>query len=367
MDLPVLQRLITCQNRPLVEYWWWMLPQGESLFTISMAEKEPEQESATWLITEQTQAAQSIPEPGADLICGMQIHFPPESPPWSLHLLRRSHPTAWILRSRPEIFLLQCTRLTSWSHLLCWFRLVPWIRRCYWCRPPPRLCPRRLLRAAPQFRLGLPLHQLHMRLSPRLHLGAHVSTLACQPVGFAPALRSPDFNVVRQPWDSFGSLVSPNQPQSVFALPQSRISGSPAIPRPSSPSALPGFSFPPAYPSSLLPPSSPQSVDPPSLPQSHKPAAPPRASELCGMQIHFPPVPTLESSPSPSVPSNCLDTQVPSREYESAVASTTSTPPVACSGRDVALVRLPLCSAKVSMHLGSTSVSRSPSSAWTFC
>jgi len=41
MDLSALHCLITCNNRPLVEYWWWRLQQGNSLFAIDEARRSP--------------------------------------------------------------------------------------------------------------------------------------------------------------------------------------------------------------------------------------------------------------------------------------------------------------------------------------
>lgn len=56
MDLPALRRLITCENRPLVECWW-MLQQDDSPFTFSEAEKEPDPAFTTWVVPESPQAA----------------------------------------------------------------------------------------------------------------------------------------------------------------------------------------------------------------------------------------------------------------------------------------------------------------------
>lgn len=69
-----LLRIVTCENQPLVEYWWWMFQQSDILFIISEAEREPEAsltndwvlEPATWVTTELKCTVQSITESGED-------------------------------------------------------------------------------------------------------------------------------------------------------------------------------------------------------------------------------------------------------------------------------------------------------------
>lgn len=74
------------------------------------------------------------------------------------------------------------------------------------------------------------------------------------------------------PGTPLGSFVPPDQPQSVVAQLLPLTSGSPAVPRPSTPSVLPGFPLPPASLSSSLAPSSPRSAEFPSLPRGPRPS-----------------------------------------------------------------------------------------------
>lgn len=83
------------------------------------------------------------------------------------------HRSSSLLSPHPRVFTFSASPVQyfcpmSWSHPFPVFRPVPWICQFHWCRSAPRLCPCHHLRAARQLRL--PLHQLSVRLSPRLHL-----------------------------------------------------------------------------------------------------------------------------------------------------------------------------------------------------
>lgn len=97
------------------------------------------------------------------MVCGSSSFLSPHPP----GLLRWFCPAIWMLWYRPKIFLLQCPHLTAWSLPLRWLYPVPWIHRHRWCCSAPRLCP--IASSLCLISSRLPVHQLSVRLSPRLH------------------------------------------------------------------------------------------------------------------------------------------------------------------------------------------------------
>lgn len=120
----MLHLLLLPENRNLLGYLSWMLWNGghsitacePEAATVFVSEKEP----ATIRSKKSMRAAQSILEPRADL-CLIDLWSAHPDPSQVLHLPRQ----VWMLRSRPEFFLLQSSCPTAWSYPHCWLCPAP--------------------------------------------------------------------------------------------------------------------------------------------------------------------------------------------------------------------------------------------------